>query len=341
MPAVDAFERRARAIRRTLRRYPLLEPVISRIGKLVWRRHLARTARRGGASLALPTRVEIDPQSVYPECDRELLAAIAGGNSLAVEEIETDGVEVAVAVAFDHRGRTHLVSGSDRLQAALAEGLRRVPARVVFRHERWARLATEVRAYARQRGGTAYQPYLHPDLADLRSDQGHERFDTLLAALPIRTGTLVDLGANAGYFSHRFEEAGFDCVAVERSEKEAHFLTALRDACGRHFTVLKGSLTEVELPPRPDVALALNIFHHFLKTEASYQELAAFLGRLNAHYMLFEAHLPDEPQMAAAAHDMAPSEFVEWVRTHGGFTNARELGNADDGRPLFLLTVDR
>ncbi|HEX2163634.1 MAG TPA: methyltransferase domain-containing protein, partial [Thermoanaerobaculia bacterium] len=238
------------------------------------------------------------------------------------------------------RGRPCLVddAAAGGEPVALPAGPR--PARVALRHRQWARLAIEARAYTRQRGGTAYQPYLHPDLADLPSDQGHERFDLLLGALPVRSGTLVDLGANSGYFSHRFEAAGFDCVAVERSQKEAHFLTALRDAAGRRFAVLRGSLTEVALPERPDVVLALNVFHHFLKTEAGFRELAGFLDRLHARFLLFEAHLPDDPQMAQAPHNMPPGEFVEWVRRAGGFASVHEIGHAADGRPLYLLAAE-
>ena len=171
------------------------------------------------------------------------------------------------------------------------------------------------------------------------SDQGHERFPPLLDALPARAGILVDLGANAGYFSHRFEAAGFDCVAVERSEKEAYFLTALRDALERQFVILKGSLTEVPLPPRVDVVLALNIFHHFLKTEKAYGELRDFLRRLDTRFMLFESHLPGDPQMRTASRDMEPEEFASFVATNAGLEHIERLGAATDGRPLFLMAA--
>ena len=252
--------------------------------------------------------------------------------------LQSDG-EGHVVVTFDRRGRTCLVSGRRALEEAL-DADESVAATVAWRHTRWARLARQVMGYAQQRGGSAYQPYLHPDLAQIPSDHGHERFDLLLAALPIHSGTLLDLGANSGYFCHRFEAAGFDCTAVERSEKEAYFLTALRDACGQRFTVLKGSLTEVELPTRPDVVLALNIFHHFLKTESAYRDLSTFMKRLHPRFMLFESHLPDEAQMAKAHRNMTPTEFAEWVRRTGGFATARELGRATDGRPVFLLTTE-
>lgn len=377
--ASDAFERKARKVRRALRRHPALSRLASAVGVPLWRWYLQRQAGSAADLGALPRVIRVDPSALALAIQREEVATLTGlgagrypvglvrGGSWdrktsplprpgspreaqrraepedAIENGETPDPErpwTGLVVALDRVGRVCFVDGPERPAPSTAPCGALVPALVAVRHKRWARIAAEIRAYARQRGGRAYQPYLHPDLADLPSDQGHERFDVLLAALPIRTGTLVDLGANSGYFSHRFEEAGFDCVAVERSEKEAHFLKAQRDACGRRFAVLKGSLTEVVLPERPDVVLALNIFHHFLKTEASFRELEAFLGRLQARFMLFEAHLPGEGQMVGAYRDMPPREFAEWVRTRGGFAVVHEIGPAADRRPIYLLTRD-
>lgn len=352
--AANAFERRARRVRRALARRPALSRLANLVGVPLWRWHLRRSMA-GEAAAALPAMVTLDPRSVELALPAGALAApggdgepptglVRGGSwdlrarPLAGAEGAAEGEEVVVA--FDRRGRACLVAGAAPLRAAAADdGVSTVAARVAVRHRAWARLATEIRAYTRQRGGTAYQPYLHPDLADVPSDQGHERFDTIAAALPISSGTLVDLGANSGYFSHRFEARGFDCVAVERSEKEAHVLRALRDAAGRRFEIRKGSLTEVPLPPRPDVVLALNIFHHFLKTERGTRELERFLARLGARFVVLGTHLPGDPQMAGAWRNPAPAEFAAWVRQRAGLATAREIGRGADGRPLYLLAA--
>ena len=191
-------------------------------------------------------------------------------------------------------------------------------------------------AYAHQRGGSAYQPYLHPDLASVPADHGEERFSQILDALPLTSGTLLDLGANSGYFSHRFEDVGFDCVAVERSSKEAYFLIALRDAAERNFAVVRGSLTEVDLPSA-EVTLALSIFHHFLKSEAGYRDLELFLGRLKTRYLVFEPHLTNDPQMRNAPHNPEPEEFVRWVANRARLETVTLIGRAATGRPLYLL----
>jgi hypothetical protein len=373
----SSFERGARQVRRALSGRPSLQRIASRLGVPVWRWYLQRRAR-AAQSITLPQVVHVDLHRSHLVLPRQAIASLGGNgpqpfpvglvrgggwDRQAVPRSSRNAADwgdmpepgapphssrfdperpwQGPVVAFDRLGRTCLVTGAGQDVAGRGEGGVTVPALVAVRHKAWARIVLEVRAYARHRGGSAYQPYLHPDLADLPSDQGHERFDLLLAALPIRSGILVDLGANSGYFSHRFEEAGFTCVAVERSEKEAHFLAALRDACGRRFEILKGSLTEVGLPPRPDVVLALNIFHHFLKTERGFGELQEFLQRLEARYLLFGAHLPDDRQMAGAHRNMPPGEFSEWVRERGGFATSRAIGSGADRRPLYLLSRDR
>lgn len=371
--ARDAFERRARSVRRVIQRHPGLNRPVSTVGFHVWRWYLRL---RGGvaAEATFPKVIYVDPGSIDFAVPRSSVAALAGNGSRGcpeglvragswdlkafpvshqkgtdpdargdhdVDDLHGRSLQepwAGAVVAIDRVGRIYHVDGSKPLPAhASAQGVL-LPALVGVRHKKWARAVLEVRAYAEQRGGRAYQPYLHPDLVDVPSDQGHERFDLILEALPIRSGMLVDLGANSGYFCHRLEEVGFECVAVERSEKEAYFLEKLREASGRRFCVLKGSLTDVALPGHPDVVLALNIFHHFLKSATSYRQLEKFLDRLRARFMLFEPHLPREGQMQGAYRNMAPADFAEWVREKGGFATVREVGHAADGRALYLLT---
>ena len=87
------------------------------------------------------------------------------------------------------------------------------------------------------------------------------------------------------------------------------------------------------------VVLALNIFHHFLKTDALHEQLERFLGRLRAEVILFEPHRHDPPgQMTGAFRNYGPDEFVEFVKRHSGMTHGEHLGVARDGRPLYKLS---
>ncbi len=420
---VSKFEKRARRVRRAIRKVPVVEPVVSRAGAVVWRRHLRRQVARSQAGVD-PTRLLwVDPAQVHrrlrPDTVRELIPGSArnaigqvrGGDwDLDVEpidahpfvgaareryaegkawddtrfaaemraRIERDGPqhryrtpediarlgarwdELAdrirvegfrsqdeledgkpweeVLIAFDRSGRLVFVEGIHRFAIARALGVERLPVRVAARHQDWYRLSGEIRAYVNEaEGGRAYQPLLHPDLADVPYSHDGQRFDLILDALPVREGRLLDIGANWGYFCHRFEAAGFSPIASERSEKQLYFLAALRDALERRFEIWGGSITDVKDLGEFEVVLALNVFHHFLKAESSYQELLGLLRRLRTRYLVFEPHLPTERQMQPAYRNPDPDEFRELVQRETGLTEHTLLGTAGHGRPVYLL----
>ena len=128
--------------------------------------------------------------------------------------------------------------------------------------------------------------------------------------MPLKGGTLLDIGANWGYFCHRFEDAGFQCYAVEASFREYYFLDKLRVAENRSFAAIHASIFEFWEKSEFDVVVALSIFHHFLKTENEYEKLVSFLRRLRTRVLFFEPHLADEvagvealPDLTQAASD--------------------------------------
>ena len=61
------------------------------------------------------------------------------------------------------------------------------------------------------KGKEAYQPFIPSDLQDIPfSRAGESRFKMIKENLSVSEGTLLDIGANLGYFCHKFEEAGFE-----------------------------------------------------------------------------------------------------------------------------------
>lgn len=255
-------------------------------------------------------------------------------------ELGTDRPWDEVVVGFDRRGRTIFIDGRHRLALAKVMGLESIPAFVAIRHEDWVHRVDEFLTHLGDHSGISYQPVPHPDLADFPSKKGHERPDMILEVLPIRSGRLLDIGSNKGYLCHRFEDAGFDCVAAERSERELHFLRMFHDAAERKFEVVGGDVLTQDFGGSFDVVLALNIFHHFLKEEAGVEALTAFLGRLDASYMAFEPHLTTDPQMANAFKNLDADAFVAFVQEAAGLPHSVLLGTAEDGRPLYMLSKE-
>ena len=180
-----------------------------------------------------------------------------------------------------------------------------------------------------------YSVIPHPDFAHLRAGRGSERFDLIRPHLSPEGGTALDLGAHFATFSHWLEDAGYRVTAVEHSPLYAEVARQVRDLNGKTFEVIEGSI--FDLPElRYDVVLALNIFHHFLKTRRRFEAFEALLARMECDVMFFESHVESEGQMKDAYRNMNPQEFAEFIAERTGLTEITEIGR-DKNRTVFKL----
>ena len=249
--------------------------------------------------------------------------------------------------AFDDEDEINVHIGRDgdyifanarhRLSIAKILRLPKIPVKVARRHTKWVSFRSELLAYARK-SGKVYAPLLHPDLSDFPSSHGHERMETIRRHLSGRTGKMLDIGSNWGYFCHCFEDLGYKCIAVEYSLLNVRFMEKLKRAENKHFDIHAGSIFDTEFSTPFNVVLALNIFHHFLKEKTLYQKLVSFLSSLDAKVMFFEPHKPDEPQMKSSYVNYSPEEFVKFVCKHARFRLVENIATTPDGRSLFKLS---
>ena len=149
----------------------------------------------------------------------------------------------------------------------------------------------------------------------------------------------MDIGAQWGYFCHRFEEIGFDCYAVEISPIDVYFLEKLRRADNKKFTIIPKSifdykdLENIEF----DVVLALNIFHHFLIYEESYLKLVNLLHKLRVKEMFFEPHTEEFFQNKNPYKNFSEKEFVQFILKNSKLNKSHYIGTAQDGRKIYKL----
>jgi methyltransferase family protein len=243
-----------------------------------------------------------------------------------------------ISVCIGRNGRFLFEDGRHRLCIAKILGLEQVPVFVSLRHKQWQDLRHAILGYAQRHGGRVYAPLFHPDLAGIPHLHGHQRFDLIKSNLPVTQGTLLDIGANWGYFCHRFEDEGFDCTAIEEADEHQYFLKKMKTAEGKKFAVFAGSIFDYRDRNRFDVVLALNVFHHFLKDKAKYEELKTLLSRLDMSVMVFEPHVASSEQMHGAYMNYGPQEFVDFILSHSCLRDAKAIGQDADGRALFVLT---
>ena len=260
--------------------------------------------------------------------------------SLSQQHYDPLQADEEVTVSIGRHGDLLFSDGGHRLAIAKLLGIQEIPVRVAVRHPKWMSFRKELLLYAKEQRGKTYQPITHPDLNDIPFFHDCEdRFTLIKENVSVKQGRLLDIGANLGYFCHRFEDEGFDCYAVEDSQVLLHFLRKPKRAENKKFEVIAESVLESREIRNThfDVVLALNIFHHFLKTKESYDRFIDLSQNLQTEELFFELHLPDEPQMQGAYENYAPDEFVEFLLMNSSLKKAECIGVASDGRPLYRL----
>jgi len=127
-----------------------------------------------------------------------------------------------VIVNIGRRGEYLFQDGRHRLAIAQLLGTESIPVKVLVRHEEWQTFRDFLWARARDRTaadqiGRFYQQPTHPDLQDLPGQYScADEFASIRDSLTATRGTVLDIGANLGFFCHSLEALGFDCVACER-----------------------------------------------------------------------------------------------------------------------------
>jgi cyclopropane fatty-acyl-phospholipid synthase-like methyltransferase len=189
-----------------------------------------------------------------------------------------------------------------------------------------AELIDNIHDHLRRNRGKLYTPIPHPAFADMPYRNGPERFELISPHLEYENGTVLDIGSNWGYMAHRLEECGYKVTAVERAPASVYFMREIRDLCGRKFEVIHDSvfnLTHLDY----DIVLALNVFHHFMKTEKDFRQLETLLGRLKCRMLIYQAHDPNESQMSGAFCNMKPEEAAQYLSEKLSLPRIVEIGS--------------
>jgi hypothetical protein len=245
-----------------------------------------------------------------------------------------------VVISIGRHGDLLFSDGAHRLAIAKLLGVQEIPVAVAVRHPEWVALRQGLQRYAQEVSGLTHQPLTHPDLEDIPVFRtGKDRFRMINENMVSHGGRLLDIGLDLGCLSHRFEEEGFECYAVEDTPDRLRLLSGLRRAENRAFKTLGESwldCAEVR-STHFNVTIALNSFHRFLDTPERYNKLVDFLGNLKTEELFFEPRHSGKLEMRGAHRDYTPGEFVEFLLAKSRLTSAQCIGTTIDGTPLYQL----
>lgn len=196
------------------------------------------------------------------------------------------------------------------------------------------KLKRRVHAFMERRG-RLYHRIPHPDFEGLPAIYDDHRLEVLKPHLAFPGGTVLDIGTHWGQLAHWLEGLGYRVTAVEHSPNHAYIARGVRDICGKKFEIIEGSIFDIK-EFKYDIVLAMNIFHHFLKSEDRYNNLVTLLGRLDCSLMFLQTHSPTEKQMDGAYRNMDQDEFAAFISEKSGLRNVKHIG-AERKRKIYKL----
>lgn len=253
-----------------------------------------------------------------------------------------------IDVNIGRNGEYLFQNGVHRLSIAKILGIKYVPVMVFVRHKKWQEFREFVFSYAQQQPkGKLYQPIVHPDLADVPYDLDDHNCQDLMESierhLGKEKGIMLDIGANLGFFCHKFEDLGYHCYAIEQDPVIFRMSEKIRIAENKKFEAINRSVFEVEFVKtmKFDVVLALNIFHHFLKRKTEFFQLKDLLKNLKMDELFFESHLGrsiDRDQMKDGYVNYTETEFGDFLLRHTSLNKSELIYTAKNGRKVFKLS---
>ena len=113
-----------------------------------------------------------------------------------------------ITVRISRNGELLFENGRHRLTIAKILGLSKIPVIVTWRHEKWNNFSIILKNKFKIKNYDLFDN--HPEFTNiLKKDQ---RYDLIKYNLNVKEGTLLDLGARIGYFSHKFEMMGLSVL---------------------------------------------------------------------------------------------------------------------------------
>ena len=264
-------------------------------------------------------------------------------------KIDTSLGHTQVLVNIARNGAPLFQDGRHRLAVAVALGIETIPVQILVRHAEWQAFREYMHGMARGQGGASSKPVLyqspvHFDLGDIPYAHGCEdRWKAIQSRLPDTQGTALDIGSNLGYFCHELQDEGFHPIGVEYMPDIVYAARKIAESERREIEFISGDILSPNMihqmgTSQFSVVLALNIFHHFIKTREGYERLGKFLESIDVEKMFFESHDSNEPQMEGAYYNPVPEEFSEKIKSWGSFSKMEPIySTAQDGRTVFLL----
>lgn len=204
-----------------------------------------------------------------------------------------------------------------RLSIAKILKLEKIPVRIIARHKNWYLLIKYLRSVLPNQ--VSYQSLWHVDLDTnfIIDHPCYNRFKLIKDYLPKpnKKSKSLDIWWNIGFFTKELEKLWFNAYIIEHESFYINILKKIKKILGFNYNIIDEDMFEWKWinNNKFDVVIALNIFHHFIKTKKFHKKLVKLINNLDMDVMIFESHNTNESQMKWAYKNYSPKEFVEFI----------------------------
>lgn len=274
-----------------------------------------------------------------------LYEAIKRNGYQSQKELGTANPYDEIKIKIGRDGQLLFVDGIHRLAIAKILNIKSIPLLVTIRHKKWVIFKKELFKHADSESteyhkGELYQKLNHPDLQNIPHTYGEERFNIIKKHLRNSCGDVLDIGANLGYFCSAFEELGYKCYAVEYNKANIYFMRKLRNIDDENYQIIYGDILDPSTLKKNNynIVLALNIFHHFIKSKEDFYRLSRFLKDITMEEMFFEPHNMEDLQMQNAYKNFSEIEFIKFILNNSCLKYFKRIDDESfEGRKLYQL----
>lgn len=242
--------------------------------------------------------------------------------------------EITVRIA--RNGELLFENGRHRLSIAKILNLSKIPVLVTWRHKEWNNFIFSLKKYCKK-NNSGFLNYTIDDFEfnwDFKED---ERYNLIKKNLKFKKGTVLDLGANLGYFSHKFENDGFECFAIEPNKENFDLLNKIRIILNKKFTAINIDILGFNEKSNFDIILALNILYPNIKDKEYRLRMKNYLNRLNAGVIFFQSYFPNEKISSTLDYVIDDTEFVDFICDNTGLTKWEVIGTTNNGKSLYKI----
>jgi len=255
---------------------------------------------------------------------------IDGTNSLRILD--------EITVRISRTGELLFEDGRHRLSIAKILRIPHIPVLVTWRHKMWDQLRRQITSEKKEL--MPCLPIKHPDIDyidEFYSAECEKKFQLIKSHLGVKTGTVLDIGARFGFFSHKFEDEGFYCYAVEKNKEKFDRLNRIRILTKKNFAAINCDVFEFIEKTQFDIVLALDVFQQSFKTKKDYEKLKAFLSCLTANIMFLEAP-PKEAGIKNHYMNLTHEEFTQFVIDNSKLGRKQVIGYGVKGQPVYKIS---